>query len=68
MDLEFGTHSFLMNHVVLKMYQDANFKTCLSLFGWKENILPKEHILHCYNDDNVKGKYVEDALLLISKR
>ena len=21
--------------------------TCLTLFGWKENILPKEHIVHC---------------------
>ena len=27
------------------IYQDINFKICLSLFGWKENILPKEHIV-----------------------
>ena len=25
--------------------QDATFKICLSLFGWKENILPKLHIV-----------------------
>ena len=59
-DLEFGTHGFLMNHVFLpneqvetnicwKIYQDANFKICLSLFGWKENILPKEHIVQWRN-------------------
>ena len=24
-----------------------HFKICLSLFSWKENILPKEHIVHC---------------------
>ena len=28
------------------IYQDANFKICLSLLGWKENILPKVHIVH----------------------
>ena len=28
------------------IYQDTNFKICLSLFGWKENILPKMHIVH----------------------
>ena len=28
------------------VYQDINFKICLSLFGWKENILPKQHIVH----------------------
>ena len=27
------------------MYQDANFKICLSLFSWKENILYKQHIV-----------------------
>ena len=26
------------------IYQDASFKICLSLFGWKVNILPKMHI------------------------
>ena len=51
-DLEFGIHGFLKNHVFLPteqagtnicwiIYQDANFKICLSLFGWKENILHK---------------------------
>ena len=25
--------------------QDINFKIFLSLFGWKENILPKQHIV-----------------------
>ena len=55
-DLEFGTHGFLMNHVFLPteqaetnicwiIYQDTNFKICLSLFSWKENILPKLHIV-----------------------
>ena len=29
------------------IYQDMNFKICLSLFGWKENILPKMHIVQC---------------------
>ena len=59
-DLEFGTHGFLMNHVFLPteqvetnicwmIYQDATFKTCLSLFGWKENILPKMHIVQCHD-------------------
>ena len=46
-----------MNHVFLPIeqtetnicgiiYQDANFKICLSLFGWRENILPKMYIVH----------------------
>ena len=60
-DLEFGAHGFLINHVFLPteqaetnicwiIYQDASFKICLSLFGWKENIVPKMHIVHCtYN-------------------
>ena len=26
------------------VYQDTNLKICLSLFGWKENILYKVHI------------------------
>ena len=29
------------------IYQDASFKICLSLFGWKVNILYKMHIVHC---------------------
>ena len=29
------------------IYQDINFKICLSLFNWKENILPKQHIVQC---------------------
>ena len=36
-----------------------NFKICLSLFGWKGNILPKEHIVHC---GFVKGKLSETFL------
>ena len=57
-DLEFENHGFLKNHVFLPteqagtnicsmVYQDINFKICLSLFGWKENILPKQHIVLC---------------------
>ena len=57
-DLEFENHGFLKNHVFLPteqagtnicsmVYQDINFKICLSLFGWKENILPKQHIVQC---------------------
>ena len=55
-NLEFGAHGFLINHVFLPteqaetnicwiIYQDASFKICLSLFGWKENIVPKMHIV-----------------------
>ena len=31
------------------IYQDTNLKICLSLFGWKEKILPNlhVHIVHC---------------------
>ena len=29
------------------MHQDINFKICLSLFGWKANILYKQHIVQC---------------------
>ena len=29
------------------IYQDDKFKTFLSLFGWMENVLYKEHIVHC---------------------
>ena len=56
-DLEFENHGFLKNHVFLPteqagtnicsmVYQDINFKICLSLFGWKENILDNVHIVH----------------------
>ena len=56
-NLEFESHGFLENHVFLPteqaktnicwiIYQGANFKICLSLFSWKENILPKLHIVH----------------------
>ena len=31
------------------IYQDTNFKICLSLFGWKENILLKLHIVYWYH-------------------
>ena len=57
-NLEFESHGFLQNHVFLPteqaetnicwiIYQDATFEICLSLFGWKENILPKQHIVQC---------------------
>ena len=57
-NLEFESHSFLKNHVLLPIeqaekklyemvYQDTNFKICLSLFGWKENTLPKQHTVQC---------------------
>ena len=68
-DLEFGTHGFLMNHVFLPteqvetnicciIYQDATFKICLSLFGWKENILPKVHIVQCGNSINLHDNLI----------
>ena len=28
------------------IHQDINSKICLSLFGWKENTLYKQHIAH----------------------
>ena len=37
----------MLNDIYIKIYQDINFKICLSLFGWKENILFKEHIAQC---------------------
>ena len=57
-NLEFESHGFLQNHVFLPteqaetnicwiIYQDATFKICLSLFGWKVNILDKMHIVQC---------------------
>ena len=57
-NLEFENHGFLENQVFLPteqvgtnicwmIYQDTNFKICLSLFGWKEKILPYLHIVHC---------------------
>ena len=56
-NLEFESHGFLQNHVFLPTeqaetnicwinHQDATFKICLSLFGWRENILPKMYIVH----------------------
>ena len=44
------------------IYQDANFKIRLSLFGWKENILPEEHIVQC------EHRELNIAELLISLR
>ena len=57
-NLEFESHSFLKNHVLLpieqaeknlyeRVYQDTNFKICLRLFACKGNILYREHIVHC---------------------
>ena len=56
-NLEFESQGFLQNHVYLPtkqaetnicwiIYQDATFEICLSLFGWRENILPKMYIVH----------------------
>ena len=61
-NLEFESHGFLENHVCLPtgqaetniclmVYQDINFRICLSLFTWKELKLHKEHIVHCTSDD-----------------
>ena len=55
---EFGIYGFLGNHVFLPteeaqiniclmVNQDTTFKKYLSLFGWKVNILYKEHIVQC---------------------
>ena len=56
-NLEFESQGFLENQVfrpteqaetnICSMkYQNINFKIRLTLFGWKENILPIEHIVH----------------------
>ena len=37
----------MLNDIYILIYQDTNFKICLGLFGWKENILPKMHIVQC---------------------
>ena len=29
------------------VHLNMNFRICVSLFGWKENILPKQHIVQC---------------------
>ena len=29
------------------LIQDSIFQICLSMFGWRENILYKEHIVQC---------------------
>ena len=39
------------------IYQDTNFKICLSLFGWKENILPKQHIVQWQKVKKFRGKF-----------
>ena len=38
------------------IYQDTNFKICLSLFDWKENILPKQHIVQRVSIFDLYGK------------
>ena len=59
-NLEFENHENNFFHVFLPteqagtnicsmVYQNINLKICLSLFGWKENILPKEHIVYCWH-------------------
>ena len=45
------------------IYQDLNFKICLSLFGWKENILYKQHIVHCETSIKLKRTNFETTLL-----
>ena len=65
-NLEFENHGFLENQVFLPteqvgtnicwmIYQDINFQICLNLFGWKENILHKQHIVQCTNLEDTFG-------------
>ena len=66
-NLEFESHGFLENQVFLPteqagtnicwmIYHDINFKICLSLFGWKENILPKQRIVYWWNCEYILEK------------
>ena len=76
-NLEFESHGFLQNHVYLPteqaetnicwiIYQDATFKICLSLFGWKVNIVPKMHIVH-WGYTIMLSKKVNTSIFRISK-
>ena len=76
-NLEFESHGFLQNHVYLPteqaetnicwiIYQDASFKICLSLFGWKVNILTKMHIVHCCISTVQMQKYPYSASIPIN--
>ena len=78
-NLEFENHGFLENQVFLPteqagtnicwmIYQDTNFKICLSLFGWKEKILPNLHIVQCakWTDVRMSMNLVNPALLQYS--
>ena len=60
-NLEFESHGFLNNKVFLPteqagtnmcwmIYQEINFKICLSLFRWKENLLYKQHIVQWWTN------------------
>ena len=60
--LEFENHGFLEKQVFLPtevagtnifwmIYQHINCNICLSLFGWKENILHKQHIVQWTSQD-----------------
>ena len=36
-----------LGQIYVKWYQETNSRICLSLFGWKENMLYKVHIVQC---------------------
>ena len=84
-NLEFENHENNFFHVFLPteqagtnicsmVYQNINFKICLSLFGWKENILPKQHIVHCSKSvsfgqlfwGNISWMYLGPDLIILS--
>ena len=44
------------------IYQDINFKICLSLFGWKENILFKQHIVQ-WSSGNISSDNIDLKLI-----
>ena len=49
------------------VYQNTNFKICLSLFGCEVNILPKQHIVQWYTcrpDSLVAGSLVVGSLVV----
>ena len=43
--------------------QNKNFKVSLTLFGWKENILYKQHIVHC----SVQEGHMVDKVIVFKK-
>ena len=51
-NLEFKNQVFLPTkqagtNIGKMIYKHINYKICPSLFSWQENILPKQHIVHC---------------------